>query len=70
MSTGRLKCPDCDQEFTLNKNLVRHVNTVHGTVKRQDNEVRNTCVYSDTCEEPVGGCVPLWCSSHQMNMLQ
>ena len=41
MSSGQLfQCPECDQEFTLNKNLIRHVNTVHGTVKRQDNEAR------------------------------
>ena len=41
MSSGQLKCPECDQDFTLNKNLVRHVNTVHGNEARKDNEARN-----------------------------
>ena len=41
MSNGQLfKCQECDQEFTLNKNLFRHVNTVHGNDPRKDNEAR------------------------------
>ena len=41
MSNGQLfKGQECDQEFTLNKNLFRHVNTVHGNDPRKDNEAR------------------------------
>ena len=40
VSSGQLKCPECDQDFTLNKNLVRHVNRVHGNEARKDNETR------------------------------
>ena len=40
MSSGQLKCQECDQKFTLYKNLIRHVNTVHGTESRKDNEAR------------------------------
>ena len=41
MSSGQLfQCPDCDHDFTLNKNLVRHVNIVHGNEARKDNEAR------------------------------
>ena len=39
MSNGQLfQCQECDQEFTLNHNLIRHVNTVHGNEARKDNE--------------------------------
>ena len=40
MSSGQLKCTECDQDFTLNNNLVRHVNRVHGNEVRKDNETR------------------------------
>ena len=40
MFSGQLKCQECDQEFTLNQNLIRHVKTVHGKKARKDNEAR------------------------------
>ena len=55
MSSGQLKCQECDQEFNLNKNLARHVNTVHGNDPRKDNEARKDglrkCVDIHTFED-------------------
>ena len=63
MSSGQLlQCPECDQEFTLNKNLIRHVNTVHGNESRKDNEARKDGLlkglYSETFEYAGVGCSP------------
>ena len=44
MSSGQLKCQECDQEFTLNQNLIRHVKTVHGNKARKDNEARKEVI--------------------------
>ena len=60
MSSGQLfQCQDCDQEFTLNKNFITHVKTVHGNEPRKDNEARKeghlTCVDSHTCEDTIVG---------------
>ena len=62
MSSGQLKCQQCDQEFTLYKNLIRHVNTVHGNESRKDNEARKDglleCTDIHTFEETGVGCDP------------
>ena len=62
MSSGQLKCQECDQEFTLYKNLIRHVNTVHGNESRKDNEARKDrlleCTDIHTFEETGVGCDP------------
>ena len=62
MSSGQLKCQECDQEFTLYKNLIRHVNTVHGNESRKDNEARKDgllkCMDIRTFEETGVGCDP------------
>ena len=62
MSSGQLKCQECDQEFTLYKNLIRHVNTVHGNESRKDNEARKDglleCTDIRTFEETGVGCDP------------
>ena len=62
MYSGQLfQCPDCDQEFTLNHNLTRHIKTVHGKDPRKDNEARKevilTGLYSETFEDAGVGCV-------------
>ena len=44
MSTGQFKCQECDQEFTLNQNLIRHVKTVLGNEARKDNEARKEVI--------------------------
>ena len=45
MSSGQLfQCQECDQEFTLNQNLIMHVKTVHGNEKRKDNETRKEVI--------------------------
>ena len=49
MSSGQLfRCPECDQEFTLNHNLTRHIKTVHGNQKREDNEARKEVILKCT----------------------
>ena len=45
MASGQLfQCQQCDQNFTLNHNLTRHVNTVHGNEARKDNEARKEVI--------------------------
>ena len=45
MVSGQLfQCQQCDQNFTLNHNLTRHVNTVHGNEARKDNEARKEVI--------------------------
>ena len=60
MSSGQLKCQECDQEFTVYKNFIRHVNTVHGNESRKNNEARKDrlieCTDIRTFEEPGVGC--------------
>ena len=62
MSSGQVKCQECDQEFTLYKNLIRHFNTVHGNESRKDNEARKDdlleCTDIHTFEESGVGCDP------------
>ena len=62
MSCGQLKCQECDQEFPLYKNLIRHVNTVHGNESRKDNEARKDgllkCMDIRIFEETGVGCDP------------
>ena len=65
MASGQLfQCQECDQEFTLNHNLIRHVNTVHGNEARKDNEARMDgnlkCVDIHTSEDAAVG------SDHQV----
>ena len=74
MSSGQLKCQECDQEFTLYTNLIRHVNTLHGNESRKDNEARKDrllkCTDIRTFEETGIDVIPRWRSSHQRCMLQ
>ena len=60
MSSRQLKCQECDQEFTVYKNFIRHVNTVHGNESRKNNEARKDrlieCTDIRTFEEPGVGC--------------
>ena len=62
MSSSQLKCQECDQKFTLYKNLIRHVNTVHENESRKDNEARKDglleCTDIRTFEETGVGCDP------------
>ena len=63
MSSGQLfQCPECDQEFTFNKNLIRHVNTLHENEPRKGNESRKEvllkCGSLATFEDPGVGCDP------------
>ena len=62
MSSGQLKCQESGQEFTLYKNLIRHVNTVHGNESRKDNEARKAglleCTGISIFEETGVGCDP------------
>ena len=63
MSSGQLfRCRECDRGFTLYKNLIRHMNRVHGSLKRQDNEAKNIgllkCTRLGTFKEPGVGCDP------------
>ena len=68
MSSGQLfQCPECDQEFTLNKNLIRHVNTVHGNESRKDNEARKDGSSKVSIQRPLSmqvlDVLPRWRSS-------
>ena len=62
MSSSQVKCQECDQKFTLYKNLIRHVNIVHGNESRKDNEARKDghleCTDIRTFEETGVGCDP------------
>ena len=56
MSSSQLfQCQECDQEFTFNQNLIRHVKTVHVNEPRKDNEARKEvilkCMDIHTCED-------------------
>ena len=67
MESPKILCDVCGASFTMNKNRLRHVRTVHQGMKRADNEKRKrevtekvrkqghlACTDIRTCEVPAG----------------
>ena len=59
MESQKILCDVCGTSFTKNKNLLRHVRTVHQGMKRTDNEKRKREVTDKAGKQGILACTDI-----------